>query len=251
MNPDPAATYRFVDLTPSKRDVERLVAFYEGLYVAEFPDPDEREALANMVRYLETDGAHGNAYVVTLVYDGESVVAGAVADYFVRSSCGAIEFLTVAPHARGHGLGAHLTRHVERRMADAAAERARALALVMAEMNDPLVRTNVPDSFDPFERLRFWQRLGYRRTGFPYVQPALSPAQSPVTSLLLAAKPVDPAPAQTVPATLVIAFLRDYLTYAMRFDDPATSPEFVAMNAYLERHPAVPLTSLTASVIGG
>ncbi len=246
MTAEAAGPHRFVDLSPSARDVERLAAFYEGLYVAEFPDPDEREALANMVYYLEHDGSHGNAYLVTLVYDGETVVAGSIADYFVRSNCGAIEFLTVAPGARGRGLGAALARHVEARMAAAAAARDRSLALVMAEMNDPFKRTGTPDNLDPFERLRFWHRLGYRRAAFPYVQPALSPAQSPVTNLLLAAKPVDAGLARAVPAEHVIAFLRDYLVYAMRFDDPAASPEFVAMADYLGRHPAVPLAAFDA-----
>ena len=238
---------RFVDLTPSGDGVARLHRFYEGLYVREFPDPDEREALENMTYYLQHDGEHGNAYIVTLVYDdgaGGEAVAGAVCDYFERSQCGAIEFLAVAPRLRRRGIGRALASHVERRMARAASERAAQLTLVMAEINDPLVVPATSDNVDPFERLRFWDRLGYRRVDFRYVQPALSPAQAPVTTLLLAAKPVDETLSCSVPSAKVVAFLEDYLVYAMRFEDPAASPEFRAMRDDLVARATVRLTSL-------
>ncbi|HEV2643815.1 MAG TPA: GNAT family N-acetyltransferase, partial [Candidatus Elarobacter sp.] len=171
---------------------------------------------------------------------------GSVADYFTRSRCGAIEFLTIAPEARGRGLGAVLTAHVEERMADAAAARGQSLAFVMAEMNDPFKRSRTPDNLDPFGRLRFWDRLGYRRAAFPYVQPALSAEQSPVTNLLLAAKPVEEGSGDAVEGARVVAFLRDYLIYAMRFDDPLASPEFVAMSAYLARRATISLAPFGA-----
>ena len=234
-------SYRFVDLSPEKRDAELLSRFYETLYVGEFPDPDERESLANMLHYLERRGEHGNDYIVTLLCDGDDIVGGSICDYFVRSNCGAIEFLTVKPSERGRGMASALARHVQQRMAAAAQTRGFSLAFVMAEMNDPFKRSRVTDNVEPFGRLRFWHQLGYRRTAFPYVQPALSLEQSPVTNLLLAAKPVDPALASSIPAARVIAFLRDYLIYAMRFDDPSSSPEFVTMCAYLERRPAISL----------
>jgi GNAT superfamily N-acetyltransferase len=241
---DKEAAYRFADLSSSPADAELLTQFYDELYVAEFPDPDEREALANMLHYLEHDGEHGNAYIVTLMYAGEVLVGGAVADYFVRSECGAIEFLTIAPSARGCGLGAALAAHVERRIADAATARTASLALVMAEINDPLKRSATPDNVDPFERLRFWDRLGYRRVAFPYVQPALSPTQSAVTNLLLAAKPIDRRLSEGIPATRITTFLSDYLVYAMRFEDPNASPEFVAMRSDIERRTVVRLVGL-------
>ena len=244
----PAGTYRFVDLAPGARDAELLARFYETLYVAEFPDPDERESLMNMLGYLEHDGANGNAYVVTLLYDGEALAGGSICDYFVRSNCGAIEFLTVAPAARGRGLGSALAGHVQRRMAAAAEARGRSLAFVMAEMNDPFKRSRTPDNLDPFGRLCFWHQLGYRRTGFPYVQPALSPEQSPVRNLLLAALPVRDPAARSMEAAHVAAFLRDYLIYAMRFDDPRSSAEFRAMQSYLCARDTIPLGPFDAYI---
>jgi GNAT superfamily N-acetyltransferase len=235
---------RFVDLQPLPTHADLLTDFYRTLYVAEFPDANERESLANMQRYLADDGAFGNAYLVTLVYDGKDVVAACVADYFRSSQCGAIEFLVVSSARRRDGLGTRLARHIEDRMRAAAAARGQTLALVMAEVNDPYKRSNTPDNVDTFERLRFWHGLGYRRLPFPYVQPALSDAQGPVRNLLLTALPADATYARTVEARVVDRFLRDYLTYAMRFDDPETTAEFVAMVTFLTRTPALELQSL-------
>jgi GNAT superfamily N-acetyltransferase len=238
----------FVDLRPTANDLQQLSSFYQTLYVSEFPDPDERESLGNMRGYLAHDGANGNAYIVALVYDEATIIGGAVCDYFLRSSCGAIEFLTIAPRARGRGLGAELTRHVERRMTAAAEERDRSLAFVMAEMNDPFKRPSTPDNLDPFRRLMFWDRLGYRRTCFPYVQPALSAEQSAVANLLLAAKPYSTDRATEVASATVTAFLRDYLIYAMRFEDPETSPEFVAMKSFLSGREVIELGALNSYI---
>lgn len=242
------AQTRVVDLTSLPADGEVLRAFYESLYVAEFPDPDERESLANMLAYLAADGSFGNAYLATVAFDGERIIGGSIADYFVRSSCGAIEFLVVDEAHRGRGLGSRLSLHTEARMSAAANARAKSLQMVLAEMNDPFRRSDVPDNLDPARRLGFWDRLGYRRAAFPYVQPALSEEQGPVLNLLLGAKPIDPSLTLAVPAALIEAFLRDYLIYAMRIDVPERSPEFVEMARYLAGHPSIPLESLAAYV---
>jgi GNAT superfamily N-acetyltransferase len=247
----PPAPYRFVDLSPGPNDAALLSRFYQALYVDEFPDPDERESLANMLHYLEHRGSHGNDYIVTLLCEGDVLAGGSICDYFVRSNCGAIEFLMVKPSGRGRGLGTALARHVQRRMAEAAEARGPSLAFVMAEMNDPFEPGNVADNLDPFERLRFWHRLGYRRAAFPYVQPALSPEQSPVRNLLLAALPVQHPETTSIEPARAIAFLRDYLVYAMRFDDPEQSAEFREMRAHLAARAAIPLEALDDYVAGG
>ncbi len=236
--------YRFVDLSPGPRDAALLSRFYETLYVEEFPDPDERESLANMLHYLEQRGSHGNDYIVTLLCEDERIAGGAVCDYFVRSNCGAIEFLTIEPPERRRGLGAALARHVQSRMAKAADERGASLAFVMAEMNDPFEHGRIADNVDPFDRLRFWHRLGYRRTMFPYVQPPLSAQQSPVRNLLLATLPVRNPRASSIEPAHLIAFLRDYLVYAMRFGDADDSAEFRTMRDYLAHRTAIGLQAL-------
>ena len=61
-----AGRLRTLDLTATGGD--QLTRFYRELYVAEFPEADERESLENMLAYLRS-GDGSNAYLVTLVLD--------------------------------------------------------------------------------------------------------------------------------------------------------------------------------------
>jgi GNAT superfamily N-acetyltransferase len=237
---------RFVDL--AKGDGLLLRRFYAELYVGEFPDRNERESLDNMLAYLERGNGEANGYLVTLLLDGDQILAGCVADYFGRSSCGAIEFLVVADSRRGAGLGVRLAERIEERMRRKARELRRELALVFAEINDPFKRSATPDNVDPFLRLGFWKRLGYRHAAFPYRQPALSAEQACVENLLLAAKPAIADGDRQVSAALIELFLRDYLTFAMRIGDPGSQPEFVVMADYLAAHDRIPLKGLDAYI---
>ena len=78
------------------------------------------------------------------------------------------------------------------------------------------------------------------------MQPPLSAGQRPVRNLLLAAKPCDPPDARVVPAASVVAFVRDYLVYAMRIAEPDDCAEFVEMADWLGTRDGIRVVSLGA-----
>src|SRR5690606_28200332 len=140
----------------------------------EFPDPDERESLANMRRYLalKTSGWYDpNSYhIVDAEIDG-APVGGVVFDYLAAPDAGVIEFLSVASACRGAGLGrALLEEAIALLRDDARARRARRLAAVVAEMNDPSQRPATADNLDLFLGAAIWGRWGFHALDFPYVQ---------------------------------------------------------------------------------
>ena len=96
---------------------------------------------------------------------------------------------------------------------------------------------------DPFARLRIWSDWGFQKLDFPYVQPALSPEQSPVTSMLLAWKPMATA-GRGVPAATVKQVVHEYLRWAMRIEHPDRSAEFGAMARHLDARGEVALLPL-------
>lgn len=229
----------FRELTDDPADLAALRAFYDTLYVAEFPDPDERESLANMAGYLrrKRQGWYGrNNYHIVLGEADGAVVAASISDYLAEPNTGVIEFLLIAPAGRGAGTGRKLLAHTEA-LLDADARRAhdRPLDAVLAEMNDPLVSSAVTDNLDPVTRALIWHRWGYRGLDFPYVQPALSADQDPVTNLILIGKPLRPDWSAAIPAPVVASSVHEYLRWAMRIDDPGASAEFRAMAATLAR----------------
>jgi GNAT superfamily N-acetyltransferase len=225
------------ELTRDADDLALLARFHRGVYQDEFPDPDERESLANMALALEQSGASRDAYHVVLALDARGeVVGGVIADYLAGPDAGVVEFLVVAPAWRGRGVGRLLLEDVERRLVeDARAAGYDGLACVVAEMDDPCRAAGVRDMFDPHARLSIWQRWGYRRLDFDYVQPALSAEQEPVTRLLLAARPLDPSLRQALPATLVSDIVREYVRFAMRRESPEDCEEYRQMRAALSK----------------
>ncbi|MGW4523725.1 GNAT family N-acetyltransferase [Amycolatopsis sp. NPDC004378] len=238
----------FHDLTATDADIATLTAFYRDHYAAEFPDPDERESLANMIEYLRLRerGWYGhNNYHIILASRNGVTVGCSVLDYFAGPNAGMIEFLMVVPTIRNAGVGRALLAETERVLdADAVSATGTPLAHVFAEINDPFVPTGTPDNIDPADRALIWDRWGFRGLDLPYVQPALSETQEPVTNLLLICKTFGkPCTPRTVCSAVA-----DYLRWAMRVADPEHCPEFKALAAHLATLASVGTFSLARYV---
>jgi len=242
----------FHDLTTAPDDRVRLRRFHDQLYGPAFPDPDEKESLAAIERYLELKAAgwYGpNNYHVVLALSGERIVGGAIADYLADPNAGVVEFLVVAPDRRGAGLGRRLLAETETLIARDARRTGRPDPdRIVAEIEDPFLVDLSPGGFDPFARARIWGRWGFRKLQFPYVQPALSESQRPVHHLMLATKPFAADERDAVPSARVENTLRAYLRWAMRIPDPESSAEYRGMRDDLARRGRVPAVALERHV---
>jgi GNAT superfamily N-acetyltransferase len=239
-----------LDGTPSSLAV--LAQFYHTLYVGEFPDPHERESLANMKRYLRLKGVGfygpNNYHIVVASVAGEWV-GGAVIDYLAVPNVGIIEFLFINAQRRGHGLGKALLDHVGRLLEqDARASLGRRLAAIVAEMNDPYRRPEAADNLDPFGRAAIWGKWGYCKIDFPYVQPALSRMQRPVRCLALIMRPLQRRPPRDVAADWVQSIVGEYMRWAMRIPRLSGNREYRAMAQHLSAASQVPLVPLEAYI---
>jgi GNAT superfamily N-acetyltransferase len=241
--------YRELNSSPATQGL--LAAFYERLYVPEFPDRDERESLESIRDYLarKAAGWYGdNNYHVVVACDGDEPVGGVIFDYLAEAEAGVAEFLVVDRAWRGRGLGTALLAYLERTLADDAAARGRRPPRwLVAEMNDPFWPEPVEDSLDPFVRAAIWGRWGFHRLLFPYVQPALAADKRPVHHLMLAIKFLTGAVKEVGSATVVRA-VHEYVRWAMRITEPERSPQFRAMAEHLARVPVVETLALTTYV---
>ncbi len=242
----------FKDLSDEPEELDRLSRFYDELYIAGFPDPDERESLANMKRYLKLrrDGWYGpNNYHIILALDGDRTVGASVSDYLATPNCGIIEFLLVAEALWGKGIGRKLHEAtISAFDGDARRIGHKGVDAIVIELNDPFRVPPQEDNYDPFERAMIWDRWGYGRLCFPYVQPALSADQEPVACLLLGMKPIAAELKDEVPPGTVCDVVAGYMRWAMRIDEPELDPTFVAMRQFLSKLSVVRIEPLSVYI---
>jgi len=236
----------FTELTASDADLDMLQRFYDSVYVPEFPDPDERESLDNMADYLrlKSRGWYGdNNYHILVASVGEQIIGGTISDFLAEANAGVLEFLVVAPRFRCDGIGSTLLASTETLlMGDARAALDREIDLIVGEINDPFRPSTIQDNLDPTKRTLIWHTWGYRGLDFPYVQPALSATQRPVSNLLLIAKLFRPqwqAVNATIPSDRIKILVHEYLRWAMRIQLPGQCPEFRSMADHLDANPQI------------
>lgn len=240
------------ELSESEADVKVLRGLYESVYVQEFPDPNERESLQNMEKYLtkkKPSGWYGknNYHIVVAELDGQHVGL-CVSDYLSKANVGVIEFLVVMPQERGRKIGRRLIDFTENLIvADSRRSNGSDPRGMLAEMNDPFRIDLRQDNFDPFDRAEIWHKWGFKYLHFRYVQPPLADGKAPAEHLILLCKP-RAAPFDSWSSTAVQEALRDYLIWAMRIPDPEGNPQFQAMKWQLEKMKHVNLLALTAYI---
>lgn len=245
------ATVRIAQADASAAGRALLERFYRDAYVAQFPDPNERESLRCMREYLrlKEKGWYGaNNYHVLVALQHDRPVGGAVIDYLAAPNAGVLEFLFVLPQARGTGLARRLLDAAIAALAADARATGRRLGYVAAEMNDPYRHPDPPDNMDPFERALIWDRWGFSKLLCPYVQPALSRSQAPVEYLTLIVRPFARPRARSVAADWVRRLVAEYMRWAMRIDAPERNAEWRALDAWLGRRRRVALQPLAASI---
>ncbi|HEX4224135.1 MAG TPA: hypothetical protein VHZ97_17335 [Pseudonocardiaceae bacterium] len=168
----------FPDLTESGEDAAILTRFHDTLYLDQYPDPDTRESLADLLDALrhKAEGAYGrdNRHIVLALLDGQ-VLGGASAAFLAEPNVGVLEFVVGTDDGSGRQL---LTRTENLLRADA--ERlGRPLSAILAELTEP-----------------FPAEWGYRRLDFPY------PGGKIMTAKSLRADWVDALPSTTVRAVV-------------------------------------------------
>lgn len=232
-----------VEITGGPADRDLLAEFYDSIYATSFTDPNERESLTRIRRFLrlKARGWYGrNTYHVFVLHEGGRPRAGLVCDYLHAARMGVIEFLAVDDRVRNRGYGRRLLDYAEAALRADAARAGAVCRGIAAEVEDParLVRSSA--DMDPVQRLRVWNRWGYRIIDFPYVQPRLSPGREPVSHLFLTLKTL-PKPRRYEAAQSVTMLLCAYMKWAMDIRCPWRHPDFRSMQRFLARRRVIRL----------
>lgn len=188
------------------------------LYLEAFPDPNEREAPAELARRVLARGPRERGPLTHLLVvrressgtRGPEVLGGVVCEYYSPPSCGLLAYIAVARSYRRRGLARRLLHEAARTLEQEVNQQGHVLRAMFAEAHDP---RKVPASADimlPADRMSALARLGAKWIDIPYVQPAIAPGKQRVRDLLLLVFPALTGLGMRVPTGVVRAFLRQY-----------------------------------------
>jgi GNAT superfamily N-acetyltransferase len=221
---EPIEAFRAILDMNSRTDLQRDFGPYcEYITVAKARD-SRVIALANYILYAYPGGAYE--------FSGSSQ----------------LNFICVAPDARGQGMATQLLRFLETRVD----------AFATAHTGEPSPRTfitieqNNPSRMTPEQRRRdeaaagisserrnrWWRRQGYRRLDFPYVQPPLSEEQEACRYIDYYARLLGPGSADfnSLPSAQLLDHLRRYFFISVgKFEfDMASCEEWREQKVFLE-----------------
>jgi GNAT superfamily N-acetyltransferase len=196
-------------------DADLLARMHREVLVPSFSE-DELDDVETMTRGLRGEGPARTLACVAL--EAGEVVGGVVGEVYEAEEVLLLAYLAARPGERGRGVGSALLRHVAPRWYPG-------VRLAVGEVHDPRRWSNVPDE-DPVSRLRFYERVGARVLGVPFVQPALDEDGARIEGFLLIAFHVDPAVevnengAASIPSDVVGRFVRRYYETAEGAREP-------------------------------
>lgn len=182
-----------------KNPAEAMVLFDKGfqIYCDCFPDPSERESRDTLLAYLTDPDLNWRMYLA-IAKDGAviggrhiNVMQTTVPDQSVSFAWEEHLYLDPDPRYRRQGIGSSLVQKTNEALRDFG------VGIGFSEQNDPYLMTtdevqvDLESGISPEQRLKFWNRLGYRALDVPYAQPTLD-GGDPVYYLRLGCFIIDP-----------------------------------------------------------
>ena len=229
------------------------------LYSRVFTLPDETETYEGFeaTLRLNTDpllmerfGAHEETWLYLRDPFSKTIIAGVdFSTYFLPgllrkahgfAATNHIIYIFVRPEYRSFGLANHLLRLTEEYALNFSGQRGP--VLFFCEQNAPELMTaeeyfmdNLNALIDQCERLKWWDRLGYKRLNFNYIQPPLNPGMEPCLNLTLNVRAGD---IKEVPSELVREHLERFFGIAVfKGRDASGDPFYERQMQWLMQHP--------------
>ena len=221
-----------------KTSLSLLEDYYKTVFTEAFPKSDTRELLENMIDYLKKkkNGWYGkNNYHIIVGKTEESIVSGAICDYFAETNTGALEYIAVNYLKRGRGYAREIfLKAVDTLKKDAIKAGYSDLDWVIGEIEHPAkLMENADKSY-----LYAWDKVGFRVVDWPhYIQPAISKKNDDVDTLMLIAyKPQGYSSndeMNVIKPSIIEGFIKDYARFALRIEKPESNSAVCKMLSQL------------------
>lgn len=168
--------------------------FHDDVLVFAFPDRYGREDVPILRRNVEkgswaSDGEVCKYHLIVARWDEQ--IIGGVSFYFFsfgNYALGMGSYLAVKREFSHNGIGTKLIEIRDRTLlSDALASNCYLKGLII-QVNDPNLMSPEEirqDPVDPWKREQFWNRRGYKKIGFNFIQPSIREGEPPVEYLSL------------------------------------------------------------------
>lgn len=220
--------YVEVNLDDNKT-ISDLGKFYTEIYMDSFPT-NERETLDNLLIYLKngTENKDYKYHITVVKNNNGDIVGGAVYNYFNIIDSGVIEFIVVRKNLQSVGLGSLIYSHILKKLNEDAHKRKTKLNKIYCEIDSP---ESSAQSIKKY--LHFWNKSGYKKINFNYVQPALSNDKQAIDNLWLIVNDMNKKLIY-IDGEEVKKFLWCYMKYCMQIEDPCKNTDYIKMKKEID-----------------
>lgn len=202
------------------------LALFFKLYEASFPDVNEREdpqIITDRIK-LESKERYFPETTIILAVSEDKVMGGTVIEYYAECKCFLLTYILVDNEFRGRGVARFLIGNGIRSVVDAKGKDE--VKAVYFESNIPWKTVN--DSFDPWERLRVFSKLGAKWIDINYTQPSLGKGRNKVHNLYLLIFPSLTGLSDKVEKSDLISFLEVFYQ-SLGIPEPYNDADFREM----------------------
>lgn len=210
-----------------KFSLEILSKFYNGIFIENFPNPNERDSLENILNYLKVNSGNSSYSKIKIYYNNDEIIGGIIYDMFPTIKTLAIEFIVVNKHLAGNGLASNMLNDTITKLMN---EYRQNLEWLIIEIDVPSSKSDYDLSY-----LYFWKKHGMKVVDFKYIQPALDKNKSEVTDLVLCAKNLNNDVYNTIPKVIIKDFIYLYSRHAIQIIDPLEDTSVKKMYLELEK----------------
>lgn len=242
---------------PGDPHFPELYAFYSRVFTL----PDETETFEGFEATLKlnTDpllmerfGSHEETWLYLREPSTGAIIAGVDFSTYVLPdgyrkvygfpATNHIIYIFVKPEYRSLGVASHLLRLTEDYALNFSGQRGP--VLFFCEQNAPELMTadeyfldNLNALIDQCERLKWWDRLGYKRLNFNYIQPPLNPGMEPCLNLTFNVRASD---LEEIPSELIREHLERFFGIAVfKGCNASEDPFYERQMQWLKQHPKI------------
>ena len=217
-----------------------LKDFYDNFLQVIFPHADQLDSLEVIQEgLLKGDHETPHSFLrVDVLFEGERMCGGVVYEFYQHSACGLISYFCVDKLDRAKGLGSLLVNSASREIHSVARscgfDHANAIFMETNKARGP----NHGEESSHTRRYELFDRLGFKRVKFPFVQPPLGEGKNPSDTLYLTVCTEQPNSLQMIdgqwkmPAALLEKWMKEY--WCSVKDDMESTQDFKKMAAFFK-----------------